>query len=170
MFRPRYKLPHPNLPRMSSRIPSSPELRALSVSALKIAPCRRHSQQVGLSYCQLSAVSRQPLFSFSPSATPAACVSALGLPRRALLQSAANVHPQPKLWSRLLRPTTANSFRIRTSAKCTCNSFRIRTYKTLDLKSFRIRTYRKKGEGGGSPRPYTGSQSNVPRGSSQDRG
>jgi hypothetical protein len=48
---------------------------AFSISALKIAPCRRPSQQKGLSYSQRSAVSCQPPFSFSPSAA-AACVTA----------------------------------------------------------------------------------------------
>src|SRR5208282_2835054 len=121
MFRSRYKPPHPDLPRVSSRIPSTSELCALSVSALSHL-------------------------------------------RRTPLQSAAKVHPQPKLFSRLLRPTVANPFRIRTSVKGTCNSFRIRTYKTQDLKPFRINTYRKRGEGA------LGSQPNLPRGSTRNRG
>ncbi len=44
-------------------------------------------------------------------------------------------------------PLSANSFAIRTSAKCAPNSFRMRTSKNQDLKPFRIRTYKKAGEG-----------------------
>jgi oxygen-dependent protoporphyrinogen oxidase len=54
--------------------------------ALKIAPCRRPSQQKGLSYGQLSPVSCQPLFSFSPSAATSPCVTALS-PTRASSQA-----------------------------------------------------------------------------------
>jgi|HubBroStandDraft_1064217.scaffolds.fasta_scaffold246104_1 hypothetical protein len=40
-----------------------------TASALKIAPCRRPLKSELVSYCQLSAVSCQPLFLFSPGAT-----------------------------------------------------------------------------------------------------
>jgi hypothetical protein len=56
---------------------SQRHLCAHSVSALKIAPCRRPSKPNMVSYCQLSAVTCQPLFSFSPGAATAACGTAL---------------------------------------------------------------------------------------------
>ncbi len=70
----------------ASRNSCSPRLFSVSgvypdqvgaLSALKIAPCRRPSKSEMVSYCQLSAVSCQPLFSFSPGAGRAACWTAL---------------------------------------------------------------------------------------------
>jgi hypothetical protein len=76
----------------------------------------------------------QPLQQFSPHASPSQSPSALfsysRLPFGAKRQ-----------------PLSANSFRIRTSAKCACNPFKMNTYKTKDLKSFRMNTYTKKGRG-----------------------
>jgi hypothetical protein len=64
-----------SVPYQSFSILPLPSVDSLS-SAPKIAPCRRPSQQRDLSYCQLSAVSCQPLFSFSQRAVPGACVTA----------------------------------------------------------------------------------------------
>src|SRR5208282_1638644 len=50
------------------------------ISALKIAPSCPRPKQIRLSDCQLSAVSCQPLFSFSTSAAGAPCATALKSP------------------------------------------------------------------------------------------
>jgi hypothetical protein len=159
---------------------SSPS--AFSISALKIAPCRRPSQQKGPSYCQLSAVSCQPLFSFSPSAT-AACVSAFNsfppgchpernegssfrLPPLCVLSVSAFNSPDASSFD--FRLSTFNCFspksrRIHTYVKYARKSFRIRTSRTKNLKSFRIRTYEKRPGGGGLIVNYKSGQGFVSR-------
>jgi hypothetical protein len=105
-----------------------------------------------LSARQQSAVSCQPLSSFSAAAATTGYATALSSsdpflsPFNFKLSTFnSSCPPLPPVTTH--QSQIAKSCRIRTYEKYTCNPFRIRTYKTQDLKSFRMRTYKKRGEG-----------------------